>query len=607
MKDFAQALQELSAHQRYLEQQLDRTNDPDLISQSIEELQIALEEMQSINEDLMATRKLVEAERHRYQSWFELAPDAYIVTTSYGSILEANQAAADLLGCYAARLRSKPITTFVALSQRLRFRQFMLQVEQSPGVVHEQKFLLKSAQKSTLRVMTRVMAVVDREDASVTLRWAIHDVGKQVTVERELRRSVQFSQSLQRLSQLAQKAPDADQILSILVEEVADVLGVGCDAGLFEESGERQMRYVCCPPASRALSYQSYFGSNAAAPDSMLGGEALQFCNLLKDALTPSLQSQVALFVCSLGDTDGILGDLWIFMPQADHLSESETNYVQQAANQCAIAIRNARLHQQVHTQVQELQELDRLKDQFLSTISHELRTPITNIRLAVETLKRNPSPERQQRYLEILQAECDREIDLVNDLLDLQQLEAGTYSAFTDILTLNSWLAQLEEQWQEKCRHRQQRLQFEYPIGAGAIACDPISLSRIVKEFLKNAYKYTPAEGRVILTAEVDTARPAQPEWLHALGFSHSPSSNATLRLSVRNTAHIPDEHLSSLFDKFYRVPKCDPWAHGGTGLGLTLVKRLAEFLGGTVAADSNNGWVTFSLLLPVWVTDAE
>ncbi|MGF1495512.1 MAG: histidine kinase dimerization/phospho-acceptor domain-containing protein [Elainellaceae cyanobacterium] len=606
MLDFSKSLKELADYHHFLEEQLEKTADPELIAQSVEELHVVLEEMRVINEEVVAIRQLAEAQRDRYQSWFDLAPTPYLVTTLSGSILEANQAAADLLNDYPARLKGKPIATFASLNQRLSLRQLMMQAERQPGTVQEQTLVLqlrRPQQKSYVYTQARVIAVRSSENPScITLRWALQDISEQIEAERELRRSMQFSQSLQRLTNLMHQSQDAEQVLAALVEEVADVLGVGCDAGLYEERNGSTMRYACLPPQSKAEHYQADIDPIVPGQGQLLQRQAPQLYGPVEPAPMSKFRGEVALFVCSVGDGDSLLGDLWLFLPRGDYLGEPEIDYLRRVANQCAIAIHSVRLRQENQAQLAKLQELDRLKDQFLSTISHELRTPVTNIRLAVETLKRYPEADKQQRYLDILQSECDREIDLVNDLLDLQQLEAGTYIPFVDTVDLSSWLGQIADQWQQKCLQRQQSLGFECDGEGGAIACDPISLSRIVKEFLKNAYKYTAAGGEILLTADVSSAP-------HALALASATGtlSNAVLRLRVRNTGHIAAEHLPNLFNKFYRVPNCDPWAHGGTGLGLTLVNKLAEFMGGTVEVGSDDGWVTFTLLVPVSLTSPQ
>ena len=124
-----------------------------------------------------------------------------------------------------------------------------------------------------------------------------------------------------------------------------------------------------------------------------------------------------------------VLGDLWLIDHKEHVFNEFEIRLVQQVANQCAIAIRQARLYKAAQAQVHELEKLNRLKDEFLSTVSHELRTPISNVKMAIHMLKNAPTEEKRQQYLKILEAESQREADLIDDLLDLQKLEVSDVS----------------------------------------------------------------------------------------------------------------------------------------------------------------------------------
>ncbi len=103
-------------------------------------------------------------------------------------------------------------------------------------------------------------------------------------------------------------------------------------------------------------------------------------------------------------------------------------------------------------------------------------------------------------------------------------------------------------------------------------------SFERVLFELLNNACKYTPAKGRIEIIAK---------------------RVHAGIRFIVRNEAPIPSDELEGIFQKFYRIPHADPWKQGGTGLGLALVKKLVERLGGTVEVDSCRQWTTFTVTL--------
>ncbi len=233
---------------------------------------------------------------------------------------------------------------------------------------------------------------------------------------------------------------------------------------------------------------------------------------------------------------------------------------------------------EQLERQMAELQRLNLLKDDFLSTVSHELRTPMTNMKMSIHLLRLAIQPEQRERYLQILEEECAREIRLINNLLDLQRLEAEAAPVELESLQLQAWLPPIVEPFRERARARQQTLQLKIATDLLPLLSHPPSLERIVVELLNNACKYAPPGSMIVVSA-------------HLAGQPALVISNAG--------AEIPAAELERIFEKFYRMPSSDPWQQGGTGLGLALVKRLVEHLGGSIRAESSDGWTTFTLLL--------
>lgn len=238
---------------------------------------------------------------------------------------------------------------------------------------------------------------------------------------------------------------------------------------------------------------------------------------------------------------------------------------------------------------IQELEQINRLKDEFLSTVSHELRTPITNMRLSLRmleiTLGQAESVQRSQKikqYLTVLSQECEREISLINDLLDLQRLEAGKHQGEVQNLDISRWLSEFIRPFCERANARQQRLILESSITdhCPIITCEVDSLERIVSELINNACKYTPPNCSIVISSQM-----TDDHW----------------HLCVTNFGvEIPREESSKIFERFYRIPSHDPWKQGGTGLGLALVKKLVEYLGGTIQVESGGNQTSFHLSLP-------
>ena len=187
-----------------------------------------------------------------------------------------------------------------------------------------------------------------------------------------------------------------------------------------------------------------------------------------------------------------VLGDLWLIDRKEHVFNEFEIRLVQQVANQCAIAIRQARLYKAAQAQVHELEKLNRLKDEFLSTVSHELRTPISNVKMAIHMLKNSPSEEKRQQYLKILEAESQREADLIDDLLDLQKLEVSAYPMSAKTLQIQPWLESIAQPFQSRMESHQQRLSIQYAKSGRTLKTDFSILERIIVELLNNACKYT-------------------------------------------------------------------------------------------------------------------
>lgn len=231
--------------------------------------------------------------------------------------------------------------------------------------------------------------------------------------------------------------------------------------------------------------------------------------------------------------------------------------------------------------QVNELQRLAQLKDDFLSTVSHELRSPMANIKMAIELLKVTRSEASSAHYLKILQYECTRETDLINDLLDLQRLEAGVQTYDPESINLNDWLPPIIQGFLERAETQHQSLSIDLPQQLPVLVSDQPSLERIVVELVNNACKYTPPDGAI--NVAVHWAPPH-------------------VELVVKNSGtEIPAAELPRIFEKFYRVPQADPWKRGGTGLGLALVSKLVECLGGKILVNSGSGHTAFTVQLPL------
>ncbi|XGV96410.1 MAG: ATP-binding protein [Leptolyngbya sp. BL-A-14] len=408
----------------------------------------------------------------------------------------------------------------------------------------------------------------------------------------QLRKALDYEALLKRITDRMRDSLDERHILQTTVQELAAELNVVCcDAGLYNPEDNT---ITICYEAIRSDTLEAAKGTVIPVADltdigqETLSGRWVQFCALQ----TPleafrKVSKRFTILSFPLIDSQGMLGDMWLFRSCDECFGEPEIRLVEQVANQCAIALRQSRLYRAIQTQVGDLEQLNYLKDDFLSSVSHELRTPMANIKMATQMLEIlfkqteifNQEPNRIAQYFKVLHDECQREISLINDLLDLSRVESGADALTLTTQDLQHWIPSIASKFHDRAKSQQQHLLIDVPPHLPPLTTDFSCLERIVVELLQNALKYTP-HGETIRLLAAKTAEEMQ--------------------LVVSNTgAEIAASELDRIFDKFYRIPNSDPWRHGGTGLGLALVKRLAEHLGAGIHVKSANGQTTFSITL--------
>ncbi len=574
----------------------------------LEELQVSEEEVRAQSEMLVEARHTIEAERQRYQELFEFAPDGYLVTDPAGRIQAANQAIAQRLKVSQAFMVDKPLAVFVKPDDRTKFYQKLDELRQI-NKIQNWEVRLRSQVCLPFDAALTVAAVRDSTDQLVNLRWSLRDITERKQLQRltewlnleletrvqertaQLQQAFHFEAGLKRITDKVRDSLDESHVLQAAVEELTRVLGLACcNTALYDN--DLATSTVCYEftaegiPSSTTLGEVVSMSTWAENYRQLLQGDYFQFCEMGIQFVRP-----YAILSYPISDDQGVLGDLWLFKHRQDTFSDLEIRLVQQVANHCAIGIRQARLYQASQTQIEELHTLDRLKDDFLSTISHELRSPVANIKMAGQMLKLAISQElgstaalsdagRIKKYLEILEAECDREIKLINDLLDLQRFQAEQQPLTLETIHLPHWLPNRIVSFQELIKTRQQTLQLSLPPHLPALTSNAASLERILAELLNNAYKYTPQGGNIAIAVQ-DQADSTQ--------------------IKISNmSAEIAPNQLDRIFEKFYRIPNSDPWKQSGTGLGLALVQQLTHHLGGTISVEKTTGQLHFVVDLP-------
>jgi len=219
-----------------------------------------------------------------------------------------------------------------------------------------------------------------------------------------------------------------------------------------------------------------------------------------------------------------------------------------------------------------EIRRLEAVRRDFVANVSHELKTPLTSISGYAETiLAERPDARTERQFLETILANAHRMQRLVDDLLDLARIESGRWQPALAALDLAGVIAEVEGEFASRGAER--RVTFAVEIGAGAatLVADPEGVRLVLRNLVDNALRYTPPDGRITLRSRAEAEGVA---------------------LQVEDTGSgIPREHLSRVFERFYRVDPSRSRADGGTGLGLAIVRHTVEAHGGRVGIESQLG----------------
>jgi PAS domain S-box-containing protein len=299
-----------------------------------------------------------------------------------------------------------------------------------------------------------------------------------------------------------------------------------------------------------------------------------------------------------------LIGALNIGMDQPGSLTPGDIEIAREVANQIAVVLQQARLHEQVQHHAEDLEQrvaertaelqaanqrletLSRAKDQFVSNVSHELRTPITNLKLRQYLLK--AQPEAFQEHLDVLHRETSRLEDLIESLLMLSRLDQNRVVFKFGPVSLNELVEEYIFDRVPLAQDRGLALSSETTPDLPAVHADRRLIGQALSIILTNALLYTPAGGQIV----VSTRQRRDPDRLCA-GFS------------VRDTGPgIPADERDQLFARFFRGTTGTQSGVSGTGLGLAIAKAIVNRHQGQITVESAGipgQGATFTVWLPV------
>ena len=242
----------------------------------------------------------------------------------------------------------------------------------------------------------------------------------------------------------------------------------------------------------------------------------------------------------------------------------------------------------QIETMLEELKNAEMLRREFVANVSHELRTPLTSIRTHAETIAvTNDIPEdKEKEFIGIIINESDRMAKIVQDLLELSRLDSGTSVLSVDNFSIERSIRDVYAAIALEAKKRGQELNLELEWKLPSIKGDQARIEQVLMNIMSNALKYTPDGGKIDV-------------------FSGTSGDDLWVRIEDTGVG-IPEEDLTRVFDRFYRVDKARTRESGGTGLGLSIAKEIVTKHGGNIEIKSAQGKGTaITVTLPIEGTE--
>jgi two-component system sensor histidine kinase VicK len=458
-----------------------------------------------------------------------------------GNLLSVNTHGAESLGRTVAEMTGQNIARFMPPEHRNSIASYLQEITHTGEAQGRLHICHREGDVRVIAFRNKLIEVADR--APYVLGFGV-DISEQVRAEEKLRALIHQSNSI--------------------LESVGDgIYGVDLDGRVT----------VVNPAAAQMLGYK---------PNELLGRNMHELVQPTRADGTPYPENESPVFA-TIKDLDTVrVADevFWrkdgtsfpvefVARPQIDSTGGADGNK--------AIGVVVA------FTDTTERRQLDRMKDEFISTVSHELRTPLTSLRAALGLVTGGAlatRPEKMQQMLEIAIGNTDRLIRLVNDILDIERISSGNAELHAEMLPAEA-LFERAVSLQQAAALRT-NLRFTVEANGVEVWGDPDRILQTLANLISNATKYSPPGGEICLSAYYLDENEAQ--------------------FDVRDQGRgVPADKLDSIFERFQQVDASDSRAMGGTGLGLAICRSIISQHGGRIWATSPPGeGASFHFTLP-------
>ena len=546
-----------------------------------------------VNVDISA-RKQAEAERERTEAWWQTTlrsiGDGVIATDAVGNVRFLNPIAEALTGWPQAEVVGKPLKTAFPIFNE----ETGATVENPVDKVLREGKVVGLANHTVL--MRRDGSSRPIDDSAAPIRGPGGELDGVVLVFRDVsheKRSEARQGFLARAGEQLIASHDYRDALAQVAKLAVPRLADWCSVSILENGLLEQLAVAHVDPTkveyAHALTRRYPPDPNAptGAPNVARTGKSELYPEipraLLEAAAVDDDHRRIireldlrSAMVVPLRGREHVFGVITFVYAASDRRYDAEDlAFGEELARRAALIIERRKLEE-------EAAIANRAKDEFLATVSHELRTPLQAI-LGWATMLRRGSTRDPEQAIEAIVRNATSQARLIDDILDVSRIISGKLRLSISRTHLPSVVRAAVDAVRPAATARHIEIVETIPETLGELDADPDRLQQVVWNLASNAVKFTPDGGRVEVIAE---------------------RVDSTAKITVRDTgAGIPREHLHVIFERFRQVDSSSTRTHGGLGLGLAIVRYLAEAHGGSVvaASDGPGRGATFTVTLPV------
>ncbi|MFQ4140738.1 PAS domain S-box protein [Chlorogloeopsis sp. ULAP02] len=539
--------------------QLEQTNLT--LQETLEELQVAQEELRQQNEELVIAHNLAEAEGKRYRDLFNFAPDGYLVTDANGIIREANQAITALVAIQQNYLVNTPLAVYICKPDLRAFRNLLNNLhQQSQGQkLQTDELSIKPANGHPIPVAITGTAIRDAQGRIFGVRWLIQDITERKQAQAALAANEARLRGFVDANVVGILYGDIYGNINEANDELLRIIGY-----TREDLRAGRLRWIdITPPEYLPLDEQAIAEARA------------------NGACTPYEKEYIR--------KDGSRVPVLLGYSLVGEAREESVAFILDLSARKQAEIERDRLLQLERAAREAAERANRIKDEFLAVLSHELRSPLNPILGWAKLLQtRKLNETKMAEAFATIERNARLQTQLIDDLLDVARILRGKLTINTTSVNLASVIEAAIDTVKTAAIAKSISLHPELP-NIGQVSGDTARLQQIVWNLLSNAIKFTPNYGQVNIRLE---------------GVGNQ------AEIAVRDTGKgINPDFLPYIFESFRQEDASITRKYGGLGLGLAIVRQLVEAHGGTISADSPGEGLgaTFTIRLPLLNVEPE